>query len=421
MTVISARLIMKDSIIFRFCQPSLKYTFADLGKTPFANSFIDEKNIKLREKIYPLHAYVCDKCYLVQLEEFESPENIFSDYIYFSSYSESWLDHSKEYSDKTIRRFRLDETSQVVEVASNDGYLLQYFKKNNIPVLGIEPAQNVAEAARKKGINTYVKFFGVDTAKELVSEGHQADLLIGNNVLAHVPDINDFVRGLKIVLKTDGVITLEFPHLLQLIINSQFDTIYHEHFSYFSLISITRIIEKHDLMIFDLDELPTHGGALRIYACHTENKTFKKNRCIDMLFDKEVAAGLKDMNTYTNFNKNICSIKSDLLSFLIKAKSEGKKVAGYGAPAKGNTLLNFCGIRKDYLPYTVDRNPNKQNTLMPGSHIPVYSPNKIFETKPDYVIILPWNLKSEIIKQLSEIRKWGASFIVPIPKLEIIK
>ncbi len=306
-------------------------------------------------------------------------------------------------------------------MASNDGYLLQYFKKNNIPVLGIEPAQNVAEAARKKGINTYVMFFGVNTAEELASKGLQADLLIGNNVLAHVPDINDFVRGLKIALKPDGVITLEFPHLLQLIINSQFDTIYHEHFSYFSLISITKILEKHDLMIFDLDELSTHGGSLRIYASHTENKTFKKHRCVDMLFDKEVAAGLKDMETYTNFNKKIYSIKSDLLRFLIKAKTEGKKVAGYGAPAKGNTLLNFCGIGKDYLPYTVDRNPNKQNTLMPGSHIPVYSPNKIFETKPDYVIILPWNLKSEIIKQLSEIRKWGASFIVPIPRLEIIK
>ncbi len=412
---------MKDSVICRFCQTTLKYTFVDLGLSPLANSFIDEKKEKLSEKFYPLHAYVCDKCYLVQLEEFETPENIFSDYIYFSSYSDSWLTHSKEYTENIIRRFRFDETSLVVEVASNDGYLLQYFKKNNIPVLGIEPAQNVAEAARKKGINTYVMFFGVNTAEELASKGLQADLLIGNNVLAHVPDINDFVRGLKIALKPDGVITLEFPHLLQLIINRQFDTIYHEHFSYFSLISITKILEKHDLTIFDLDELSTHGGSLRIYASHTENKTFKKHRCVDMLFDKEVAAGLKDMETYTNFNKEIYSIKSDLLRFLIKAKTEGKKVAGYGAPAKGNTLLNYCGIGKDYLPYTVDRNPNKQNTLLPGSHIPVYSPNKIFETKPDYVIILPWNLKSEIIKQLSEIRKWGASFIVPIPRLEIIK
>jgi 2-polyprenyl-3-methyl-5-hydroxy-6-metoxy-1,4-benzoquinol methylase len=399
----------------------LKYTFVDLGLSPLANSFIDEKKEKLSEKFYPLHAYVCDKCYLVQLEEFETPENIFSDYIYFSSYSDSWLTHSKEYTENIIRRFRFDETSLVVEVASNDGYLLQYFKKNNIPVLGIEPAQNVAEAARKKGINTYVMFFGVNTAEELASKGLQADLLIGNNVLAHVPDINDFVRGLKIALKPDGVITLEFPHLLQLIINSQFDTIYHEHFSYFSLISITKILEKHDMTIFDLDELQTHGGSLRIYASHTENKTFKKHRCVDMLFDKEVAAGLKDMKTYTNFNKKIYSMKSDLLRFLIKAKTEGKKVAGYGAPAKGNTLLNFCGIGKDYLPYTVDRNPNKQNTLLPGSRIPVYAPNKIFETKPDYVIILPWNLKSEIIKQLSEIREWGASFIVPIPRLEIIK
>lgn len=412
---------MKDSVICRFCQTTLKYTFVDLGLSPLANSFIDEKEEKLCEKYYPLRAYVCDKCYLVQLEEFETPENIFSDYIYFSSYSDSWLAHSKEYTDYIIRRFRLDETSRVVEVASNDGYLLQYFKKNNIPVLGIEPAQNVAEVARKKGINTYVMFFGVNTAEELASKGLQADLLIGNNVLAHVPDINDFVRGLKIALKPDGVITLEFPHLLQLIINSQFDTIYHEHFSYFSLISITKILEKNDLTIFDLDELSTHGGSLRIYASHTENKTFKKHRCVDMLFDKEVAAGLKDMETYTNFNKKIYSIKSDLLRFLIKAKTEGKKVAGYGAPAKGNTLLNFCGIGKDYLPYTVDRNPNKQNTLLPGSHIPVYAPNKIFETRPDYVIILPWNLKSEIIKQLSEIRKWGASFIVPIPRLEIIR
>ena len=412
---------MKDSVICRFCQTTLKYTFVDLGLSPLANSFIDEKNKKRCEKFYPLHAYVCDKCFLVQLEEFETPENIFSDYIYFSSYSDSWLTHSNEYTDKIIRRFRLDETSLVVEVASNDGYLLQFFKNNNIPVLGIEPAQNVAETARKKGINTYVMFFGVNTAEELAAKGLQADLLIGNNVLAHVPDINDFVRGLKIALKPDGVITLEFPHLLQLIINSQFDTIYHEHFSYFSLISITKILEKHDLTIFDLDELPTHGGSLRIYASHTENKTFKKHRCVDMLFDKEVAAGLKDMETYTNFNKKIYSIKNDLLRFLIKAKSEGKKVAGYGAPAKGNTLLNFCGIEKNYLSYTVDRNPYKQNTFLPGSRIPVYSPNKIFETRPDYVIILPWNLKSEIIKQLSEIRKWGASFIVPIPRLEIIK
>ena len=412
---------MKDSVICRFCQTTLKYTFVDLGLSPLANSFIDEKKEKLSEKFYPLHAYVCDKCFLVQLEEFETPENIFSDYIYFSSYSDSWLTHSNEYTDMIIRRFRLDETSLVVEVASNDGYLLQFFKNNNIPVLGIEPAQNVAETARKKGIDTYVMFFGVNTAEELASKGLQADLLIGNNVLAHVPDINDFVRGLKIALKPDGVITLEFPHLLQLIINSQFDTIYHEHFSYFSLISITKILEKHDLPIFDIDELPTHGGSLRIYACHTENKTFKKHRCVDILFYKEIAAGLKNMETYTNFNKKIYSIKNDLLRFLIKAKTEGKKVAGYGAPAKGNTLLNFCGIEKNYLPYTVDRNPNKQNTLMPGSRIPVYSPNKIFETKPDYVIILPWNLKSEIIKQLSEIRKWGASFIVPIPRLEIIK
>jgi len=412
---------MKNSVICRFCQTTLKYTFVDLGLSPLANSFIDEKKEKLCEKFYPLHAYVCDKCYLVQLEEFETPENIFSDYIYFSSYSDSWLAHSKEYTDKIIRRFRLDETSLVVEVASNDGYLLQYFKKKDIPVLGIEPAQNVAEAARKKGINTYVMFFGVNTAEELASKGLQADLLIGNNVLAHVPDINDFVRGLKIALKPEGVITLEFPHLLQLIINNQFDTIYHEHFSYFSLISITKILKKHDLTVFDLDELPTHGGSLRVYASHTESNTFKGHRCVEMLLDKEVAAGLKDMETYTNFNKKIYSIKNDLLRFLIKAKTEGKKVAGYGAPAKGNTLLNFCGIGKDYLPYTVDRNPNKQNTLMPGSHIPVYPPNKIFETKPDYVIILPWNLKSEIIKQLSEIRKWGASFIVPIPRLEIIK
>lgn len=419
--MVGVRLNMKDSAICRFCQATLKNTFVDLGLSPLANSFIDEKKEKLHEKFYPLHAYVCDKCYLVQLEEFETPENIFSDYIYFSSYSDLWLAHVKEYTDKMIRRFRLDETSRVVEVASNDGYLLQYFKKSNIPVLGIEPAQNVAEAARKKGINTYVMFFGVNTAEELASKGLQADLLIGNNVLAHVPDLNDFVRGLKIVLKPEGVITLEFPHLLQLINNNQFDTIYHEHFSYFSLISITKVFEKHGLAIFDLDELPTHGGSLRLYVGHAENKTFTKHRCVDMLFDKEVAAGLKDMETYTNFNKQIYSIKNDLLKFLIKAKSEGKKVAGYGAPAKGNTLLNFCGIGKNYLPYTVDRNPYKQNTFLPGSRIPVYSPNKIFETKPDYVFILPWNLKSEIIKQLSGIRNWGASFIVPIPRLEIIK
>ena len=403
----------------RFCRNLLNHTFVDLGMSPLSNAYLKLDTINKAEKFYPLHAYVCDNCFLVQLEEFETPDHIFSDYAYFSSYSETWLRHAENYTELMTQRFSLNANSQVIEIASNDGYLLQYFQKQNIPVLGIEPAANVAKVAEEKGIPSLVKFFGVSTAKELVAQGKQADLLLGNNVLAHVPDLNDFVAGMKIVLKPDGILTMEFPHVLQLILQNQFDTIYHEHFSYFSFLTVEKVFATHGLTLFDVEELPTHGGSLRIYGQHNDGKKPVSDR-VSLLKSKEIDAGLEQRSTYLGFGEQVKATKRHLLSFLIDIKNQGKSVVGYGAPAKGNTLLNYCGIRTDLLDYTVDRSPYKQDLFLPGTHIPIYHPDKIIETKPDYLLILPWNIKDEIIEQMSHIREWGGKFVVPIPEVEVI-
>ena len=405
----------------RFCDTKLSYSFVDLGMSPLSNSYITQEKLSEKENFYPLHAYVCDTCFLVQLDEFESPENIFSDYAYFSSYSKSWLEHAQNYTSDMITRFGFDESSMVVEIASNDGYLLQYFKNRGVGVLGIEPAENVAKVAEEAGIPTLIKFFGADTAKELVASRHQADLLLGNNVLAHVPDINDFVQGMKILLKPGGVITMEFPHLLQLIRENQFDTIYHEHFSYLSLVTVERIFSTHGLTIFDVQELATHGGSLRIFACHNNDSEKPVMGSVTELRTRELSAGLEDIETYRQFSENVKEIKREILTFLISIKRAGKTIVGYGAPAKGNTLLNYCAIREDFVDYTVDRSPHKQEKYLPGTHIPIYGPEKIQETRPDYVFILPWNLKHEIIEQMAYIRDWGGKFITVIPGVEVIE
>ncbi|MEB2308487.1 MAG: class I SAM-dependent methyltransferase [Candidatus Brocadiaceae bacterium] len=404
----------------RFCATSLKHTFADLGMSPLANSYLNEIQLQQMEPFYPLHVYVCETCYLVQLPVFESPEHIFSDYAYFSSYSESWLKHAKAYTDLMVGRFGFNSHSQVIEIASNDGYLLQYFKASGVSVLGVEPAKNVAKAARDKGIPTIDKFFGVQTAQELVAEGKSADLLLGNNVLAHVPNINDFVKGMKIILKPKGVITMEFPHLMRLMDENQFDTIYHEHFSYFSLIVVDKIFASHGLTLFDVDELPTHGGSLRIYARHVEDTSKPIDKKIIALKNKEESLGFTNLKHYFTFSEKVKETKRKILLFLVEAKQSRKSIVGYGAPAKGNTLLNYCGIRTDFIDYTVDRSPHKQNHYLPGTRIPIFNPEKINETKPDYLLILPWNLKEEIMDQMSHIREWSGKFVVFIPKVEVL-
>jgi len=405
----------------RFCGNELRYTFADLGMSPIANDNLTSEHLNRAEKFYPLHTYVCDRCLLVQLEEFESPEHIFGDgdYAYFSSYSESWLRHAKAYTELMVERFKFSSASQVVEIASNDGYLLQYFHQRGIPVLGVEPAANTAKAAAEKGIPTWVKFFGVNTAKEMVAEGKSADLLLGNNVLAHVPDVNDFIGGMKIVLKPNGILTMEFPHLLQLMQQNQFDTIYHEHFSYYSLITVEKMFAAHGLTLFDVEELPTHGGSLRIYGKHNDAVEPAVSDRVKQLKAKEAAAGLEDIETYLTFGEQVKATKRKLLKFLIEAKAQGKTIAAYGAPAKGNTLLNYCGVGKDFIDYTVDRNPYKQGLFLPGTHIPILHPERIRETQPDYVLILPWNLKEEIMTQMAYIAEWGGQFVVPIPEVRV--
>ena len=406
----------------RFCGTPLEHTFADLGMSPVSNAFLKREQLNLKESFYPLHAYVCSGCLLVQLEQFESPEAIFNDeYAYFSSFSDSWLKHAKKYADEMVRRFRIDQSSFVVEIASNDGYLLQYFVGKQIPVLGVEPSANVAEAARKKGVNTLVKFFGVKTAKQLVAKGRKADLLLGNNVLAHVPDLNDFVAGMKILLKPDGVITMEFPHLLRLMRENQFDTIYHEHFSYFSFLSVEKVFARHGLTLFDVQHLPTHGGSLRIYAKHAEDRSKEVASAVVTLLAEERAANLDKLATYGEFAEKVRVTKRKLLQFLVNAKENGKSIAAYGAPAKGNTLLNYCGVRTDFIDYAVDRNPHKQGMYLPGTHIPIYEPDHIFKTKPDYLLILPWNLRDEIVQQMSGIRQWGGQFVVPIPEVTVVE
>ena len=403
----------------RFCDKLLKHQFIFLGSSPLSNSYLTKDQLHKMEPYYPLEVCVCDYCFLVQLEGFESPENIFSDYAYFSSYSDTWLKHAKDYVNKMTTLFGIDTESNVVEIASNDGYLLQYFAGRGIPVLGIEPAVNVAEEAKKKGIPTQVEFFGTETAKRLAIEGKSADLLLGNNVLAHVPDINDFVKGIKILLKPQGVVTLEFPHLVRLMEDIQFDTIYHEHFSYFSFLTVEKILAAHGLTVFDVEELPTHGGSLRVYAKHTEDNLKPLFERVYELKKREIDAGYTNINNYLTFSKKVEKTKRDILRFLIQVKEEGKTIVGYGAPAKGNTLLNYCGIKTDFMDYTVDKNPYKQGRYLPGSHIPIEAPDKIRETKPDYVFILPWNLKTEIMGQMSYICEWGGKFVVPIPKIEV--
>ncbi len=409
------------SLHCRFCNTPLTQSFCDLGMSPLSNANIQPEQMNQMERFYPLHAYVCNKCWLVQLDSFEAPDHIFdADYAYFSSYSDSWLAHANAYVEQMTRRWQLDDNSHVVEIASNDGYLLQYFVAQGIPVLGVEPTANTASVARAKNVPTLEKFFGVATATELANEGKYADLLLGNNVLAHVPNLNDFVGGMKILLKGDGVITMEFPHLLQLIRNNQFDTIYHEHFSYLSFITVEQVFAAHGLTLFDVEELSTHGGSLRIYAKHKEDKTKPVTDAVTALKLKEVEAGLNEAAVYSSFAEQVRETKRGLLEFLIEAKRNGKSIVGYGAPAKGNTLLNYCGVRSDFIDYTVDRSPHKQGTFLPGTHIPIHHPERIAETKPDYILILPWNLKEELIGQLSYAREWGAKFVLPIPRVEVI-
>ena len=389
--------------------------------SPLCESYVDAAHLDHMEAFYPLHVYVCDNCFLVQLLEYVSASDIYSEYAYFSSYSDSWLEHAKTYVGMITEKLSLGPKSQVVEIASNDGYLLQYFVERNIPVLGIEPAANIAQAAEKKGIRTVVKFFGEKTAKELVAEGAGADLLLGNNVLAHVPGINDFVKGMKILLSQSGTITMEFPHLVRLMEENQFDTIYHEHFSYLSFTTVDKIFTEHGLMVFDIEQLPSHGGSLRIYACHQGDGSRSVNSRAKELKADEEAFGIQKLKKYSSFSDQVKETKRKLLSLLVDLKSKGKSIAGYGAPGKGNTLLNYCGIRTDFIDYTVDRNTYKHGKFLPGTHIPIYHPDKIKETKPDYVMILPWNLKKEIINQLAFIREWGGQFIIPIPEPKVIE
>lgn len=403
----------------RFCRAPLAHSFADLGMSPLANAYVKPERARAMEPFYPLHAYVCGTCLLVQLEEFESPQQIFGDYSYFSSYSASWLEHAERYTATMIERFGIDGNWQVVEVASNDGYLLQYFKRQGVPVLGVEPAANVAKVAVDAGIPTVVRFFGTRTAGELAAAGQKADLLIGNNVLAHVPDLNDFVNGLKLALKEHGIITMEFPHLLRLIRENQFDTIYHEHFSYFSFLTVEKVFAAHGLTLFDVDELPTHGGSLRIYGRHSDDGSRPVADRVDALRRKEMQAGLTDMNVYARFAEQVKDTKRKLLTFLIEAKRAGKRVVGYGAAAKGNTLLNYCGVRSDFLDYVVDLSPHKQGHFLPGTRLPILAPEQIRATRPDYVLILPWNLKQEIQQQMGYVREWGGKFVVPIPEVQV--
>ena len=403
----------------RFCGTRFRHRVVDLGMSPLCESFLRADQLNKMEPFYPLTVWVCERCYLVQLEEYVTGEEIFSDYAYFSSFSDSWLNHARLYVDQMIDQLELTPRNRVVEIASNDGYLLQFFVKRGIPALGIEPAANVAKVAESKGVPTLVKFFGVETARELAEKDQQADLILGNNVLAQVPDLNDFVAGLKILLAPSGTITIEFPHLLRTIEGNQFDQIYHEHFSYFSLYSVERIFAAHGLPIYDVEELPTHGGSIRIYARHAEDTTKEVTERLNELRARESAAGVGTLAYYEDFESRVREVKRKLLEFLIDAKRAGKRVVGYGAPGKGNTMLNYCGIRTDFLDFTVDRSPHKHGKFLPGTHIPILPPEQLWEARPDYVLILPWNLKNEIMGQLAGIRAWGGKFVVPIPEVTI--
>jgi 2-polyprenyl-3-methyl-5-hydroxy-6-metoxy-1,4-benzoquinol methylase len=404
--------------VCRFCSTPLEETFADLGMSPLSNSYLTPAQGAGMEPTYPLYAWVCSRCKLVQLQEFETPDEIFSDYAYFSSYSSSWLAHAERYVEQMVDTYSIGPGNQVVELASNDGYLLQYFAQRDVQVLGIEPAANVAEAAEARGVRTLVKFFGRETAREIAAE-RQADLLLGNNVLAHVPDLNDFVGGMKILLAPDGVITMEFPHLMRLVDDHQFDTIYHEHFSYFSFLTVNEVFAAYGLRLFDVEELPTHGGSLRIHGCHEDAPRPRTARAEELL-ERERSAGYGELELYRRFARELPAEKRQIVSFLMGLKDQGLSVAGYGAPAKGNTLLNFCGLRTDVLDYTVDLNPHKQEHLLPGSHIPILAPEELSRTRPDVVVILPWNLRDEIVEQHAYVRDWGGRFAARAPEMRFL-
>jgi SAM-dependent methyltransferase len=403
----------------RFCSAPLEHTVVDLGMSPLCESFVRPEHANEMEPFYPLHVWVCDRCLLIQLEEYVGPDEIFTEYAYFSSFSTSWVEHARRYATQMVERLPLFAESLVVEVGSNDGYLLQHFVERGVPVLGIEPAANVAASAVERGIPTLVEFFGQETARRLAEEGRRADLVLGNNVLAQVPDLNDFVAGLATLLAEDGVLTLEFPHLVNLVEGNQFDTIYHEHFSYFSLLTTRAVLEAHGLQVFDVDELPTHGGSLRVYA-QRQGVRRPASEAVGALLRREEELGYATLAPYASFAARVEETKRALLEFLIGAKRRGATIAGYGAPGKGNTLLNYCGIRTDFLDYTVDRNPYKHGLLLPGTRIPIFPPERLAETKPDYVLILPWNLRDEIVQQLRYAREWGAKFVVPIPTVEVV-
>jgi len=410
---------LDDICICRFCKATSNFTFVDLGMSPLCESYVSREQLNQVESFYPLHVYVCPRCFLVQLAEYVGPEHIFTEYAYFSSYSDTWLEHCRTYTEMIVDRLGLGKNSLVVELASNDGYLLQYFVARNIPVLGVEPARNVAEAAVRRAVPTLVEFFGTKAAERMAGQGKRADLLIGNNVLAQVPDLNDFVHGMKLLLKPDGVITMEFPHLVRLMQGNQFDTIYHEHFSYFSFTTAEKIFAAHGITLFDVEELSSHGGSLRIYGRHAEDASKPLTRNVESLKRMEEQFGVGRIDCYADFNEQVKETKRKILEFLITAKRQGKAVVGYGAPGKGNTLLNFCGIRTDFIDYTVDRNPYKQGKFLPGTHIPILHPDRIRETKPDYLFILPWNFREEIMSQMACVREWGGQFVVPIPEITV--
>jgi SAM-dependent methyltransferase len=403
----------------RHCGSALDVSFCNLGTSPLANSLVEQQESSAAEKHYPLELFVCSSCLLVQLDAFETPDAIFSNYSYFSSFSDTWLAHTRRYVEKICNQYKLDEKSQVVEIASNDGYLLKEFVRRKIPALGIEPAVNVAQVAQDAGVPTINKFFGSALARELVGRGLSADLIIANNVLAHVPGLNDFVSGFKIMLKPKGVLTIEFPHLLRLMEGVQFDTIYHEHFSYFSFFAAERLMASHGLQVFDVERLETHGGSLRLYVTHQEHAV-KHGAGISSLREEEVSAGLLSIDGYRKFPDMVRTVRRKLLRFLLDAEENGKVVVGYGAPAKAVTLLSYCGVGADLLQFTVDRSPHKQGRLLPGSRLPIYEPDRIRRAKPHYILIFPWNIKDEIMAQLSYVRSWGAKFVVPIPELKII-
>ena len=400
----------------RFCESALTRSFADLGTSPLANAYLAAEQLGRPEAFYPLHAYVCENCFLVQLPAAATPDEIFSEYAYFSSYSDSWVEHARRYVETITDRLGLGPASQVVELASNDGYLLRWFVARGIPVLGVEPAANVAAVANEQGIPTLVEFFGRRVGERLAQEGRGADLVVGNNVLAHVPDLNDFVAGIAALLKPDGVVTMEFPHLLRLIEETEFDTIYHEHFSYFSFLTVRDVFARHGLTLFDVEELPTHGGSLRIYGARDRQETERPAA----LLEREREAGLDAPAVYEAFDERVREAKRSLLEFLIEAKRTGRTVVGYGAAAKGNTLLNYCGIRTDFLDYVVDRSPHKQGLFLPGTHIPIEAPERVAETRPDYVLILPWNLAEEITQQMAHVREWGCRFVTPVPRVRVL-